>query len=596
MSRDTRPRLVKRNHSSTMPTRYAFLDTEAHGAQDPFGQRQRFRLAVVAFVRQSRGARGWAPRRYETVRTPADLWDKVEAFTRDRSRVVVACHNLGYDLLVSEALTELPARGWRIDQARLDSSKAWAVWRRGTRSLVMVDTLSWLPKALAKIGDLVGVAKPPLPAWEDSDEAWEVRCQADVEILATAFMRLMDWIGANDCGQWRPTGAGMAWSAYRHKFPPEGIVHHGQAALYEAERHAAHAGRLEAWRHGRVLPGPVTEWDMTLAYPVIAREAEVPIAPRGQYSDVALADWHSLRRRYAVLSDVTVTTSAPTVPARREGRVLWPVGTFRTWLWENEAMMALDHGAELHVHRAVTYQRAPALRDWAEWVIGLLDDREGVEDPVVRLMVKFWARSVIGRFGAQWAKWEDLGPHPVWSVHAGIHGHGNGAAAQRFIHLGRQYLLEGEKGEAPDSCPSVMSWIMAECRVRLWRETEAAGAEHVAYLATDSLLVDRIGDARLRRLHSEGWRPKRSWSHVEVLGPGQLILGGEVKASGIPRGAVRTGARTWAGEAWSTPMGMLRRGEPGSVLIQPRQGELRGTDERRHHLEGGETAPILLGD
>ena len=89
-----------------------------------------------------------------------------------------------------------------------------------------------------------------------------------------------------------------------------------------------------------------------------------------------------------MLSDVIVTTEVPTVPTYDDGRICWPVGTFRSTLWENEVQLAIEHGAHVEVQRCWTYERAHALHGFCSWVLDQLDYDDGDIDPVIRLALE----------------------------------------------------------------------------------------------------------------------------------------------------------------------------------------------------------------
>lgn len=585
---------IKANHRTVLPDRFVFLDTEAHREPTERGERQYFRLAVLRFDRKAWRTGNPLNPRYEVVREVRDVWRRIASATRSHGRLVVVCHNAGYDLQTSRALEGLSELGFELTHASFDTNRAWATWKRDTATIVVCDLSSWVARSLGAIGPWVGIEKPPLPAWDDTDAAWETRCRADVDILAAAWWRLMRWLDDNDCGMWRPTGAGQSWSAYRHKFHRKGVVHHGRDDLYELERVAVWCGRAEAWRHGKLTGGPFTEWDMTLAYANIGRECRVPIAPIGEPQTMTVPSFLSLRHRHGVLATVRVTVDEPCVPTRVDGYVVWPRGTFTTTLWDPELSLLIDAGAKVEFERTVLYKRAPILREWGDWITALLDEETGETDPVVRAMLKSWARTVPGRFGLSYAKWEEGPTPPEYAFSAGKLFEWGQPGFRRLMVLGDKTLVEGERTEAPDSVPSVMGWIMAECRRRLWREMTAIGLEHVVYVDTDGVIVDPEGSKRLRRRKRRGWREKGAWLDLEVIGPRQLVFGDEVKASGIPFRARVTEGHRWSAEVVQSPMAALEQGRLGAVEIRHVAGRLEGQDRRRDHRPDGRTETLRL--
>jgi hypothetical protein len=590
-----RAHYVAHNKITRVPRAHLYLDSEAHREVVEHGEVQSFRCAVTAFDRKAHGGDRWREREWAEHVTTAGLWEWVTARCQARARTVLVAHNLAYDLRITDAFGWLPAHGWELKAIRLTDRQAWCSFRKGQRTLVMLDTLAWVALPLERLGELCEIPKLPLPAWEDTDEAWMARCRRDVEILAEVWRRLIGWVDTADLGNFKPTGAGQAWAAYRHRFMRHHLFVHEDEPAREAERESTYTGRCEAWRHGRLTGGPFTEWDYTNAYASIGAACAVPVKLHGQLDRADLATVLAAARKCAVLTEATVTTEAPTLPARTPDGIAWPVGTFTTTVWENELQAALEQGATVEVHRAWWYRRAPALSDFCGWVLDQLAPTAGDTDPIVRVALKHWGRALIGRTAAQWSRWEQVGTSPIADVALGKCRDVGAGEAFDLLQLGTQLIRATERGENPDAMVSVMAWVMAEARVRLWRTMLTAGLDHVAYVDTDSLWVTPAGSDRLRAANLAGLVVKREARHVEVFGPRQLVVTGELVAAGVPKRATEVAPRVWEGDVWAGLGTSLRAGEADRVRIMRRRFTLHGTDHRRRHLPGGNTAPITVG-
>ena len=574
-----------------MPTRFVYLDSEAHQAQERTHAVQTFRLAVAAFDERNGTDNTWSDREWGEFYDTDALWEWIASKCKAKYRTVVVAHKMDYDLRITNGLQWLSANDWRCEWVRISDRGMMGVFRKGGRSLHLVDSLSWVSQSLEAIGKLIGLPKLDLPAWEDSNEAWLARCTRDVEILATFYRQLMEWVKADDLGNWKPTGAGQSWAAFRHRFMSERIeVHHDEDA-HTAEIAAAHTGRCEAWRYGKLTGGPFYEWDFTAAYARIGAECAVP--SRFKYELAPKAFGHVLQRgaQWATLAECTITTDAPTVPCRYDGRILWPVGTFRTTLWDNELRLAIEHGATVDMHRAWRYQRRNTLREFCTWCLDVIEERTHDHSPLQRAVVKHWSRALIGRFAMRTSQWDEFGTAPWADVSLNRALDGTTGERFTFMHLGTQMMRQGPEQLGPQTVPSIMSWIMAESRVRLWRAALCAGFENVAYLDTDSLIVGRAGHERLRAAAVPGFRVKARADNLEVIGPRRYVMSGRLRASGVPSNAVRVGYRVWEAEVWHGLSRSLLGGNAGQVVITPRTIRLADHDERRQRREHGGSAP-----
>lgn len=596
MRQSGRAHYVQPNHASRVPRSFVYLDTEAHRTKAGRREVQTFRLAVAAYDTIDRHTGKPRPRVSCEAFDTAALWDWITARCRAKARTVLVAHNLAYDLRIADAFRELPARGWTFKAGRVDDGRAWMIWRNGNRTLSCVDSLSWVPKGLEELGELVGITKLSLPEEDDDDATWLARCTRDVEILAEVWDRLVRWVEDDDLGNWKLSGAGQSWAAFRHRFMVHRLLVHEDDDARNAERSAAATGRCEAWQHGKLTHGPYTEWDFTTAYARIGAECDVPVALQGEIRNATLDRVLELARTRAVLCEVEVTTDVPTVAFRDRDGIRWPVGVFRTTLWDNELVTCIRAGGDARVVRAWVYRRAPALRLFCQWVLDGLDGTRGDIDPIVRVALKHWSRALIGRTAARWSRWEPWGEAPTTTACVGNACDVDAGERYKVMQLGSALFRESERAENPDSMAAVMSWVMAESRVRLWNAMSIAGFGNVVYVDTDSLIVGGAGSIALRDAAVPGLRIKGEWQTIEVLGPRQLIPGSTLRAAGVPKGAVRVDEHTWTAEVWSGLLRSLRTGQADSVEVAERTFHLKGTDNRRRHLEGHETAPFRIED
>jgi len=152
--------------------------------------------------------------------------------------------------------------------------------------------------------------------------------------------------------------------------------------------------------------------------------------------------------------------------------------------------------------------------------------------------------------------------------------------------------------ECADSVPMVTSWVTSEARRRLWELIQVAGESNVAYVDTDSLIVNGRGSARLAALVAAGGgynvRRRRRIAHLTIYGPRQLEIDEDRKASGIPRGAQAEGDGTIRGDVWRSLRGSLILGEPDLVVVTRSEYHLGDADARREHLPNGRTKPLRL--
>lgn len=589
---------IRPNDTSRQPRRFLWLDTEAREDRAPGRRTQRWRLAVTAYD-------GWSERRGAPVEpvwrrheSPAELWSYVSGIARRRSRLVVCAHNLAYDLRIATAFHVLPGLGWTVWRLGLHERAINVTWRRADgAALVMVDSYAWLPMTLAAVGELMGYEKLPLPA-QSCETGWWERCERDVEILREAMRRCWGWVEQADAGTWQRTGAGQASTFWRHRHYTHRVVVHDSAAARLAEEASCYGGRCEAWRWGPLPRQRWTEYDLPTAHARLCSEARLPVALVAKVGPIALDRALALDGRWRYLCEAEVTQSTPVLPTTTTTGIVWGAGELAGWWWDEELALARAEGAEVRIRSAWRYAAAPALRAVSEWMVAAVE-REGVlGDPVTRAMVKHWSRAFYGRFATRYQEWATLGPGPddevvmmpLWDRDRRTLGHLLRLGPETRISTGEQY--------GADACVAIWSAILAGCRVRCWGLMRAAGLDHLAYVDTDSVLVDDQGRARLEAAIAAGelWglRRKGETRSVVVDGPRQLRFGRSVRYAGVPREGRRLRGGEWAAERWESITGAFGHGRADEVVIAEATWVRRATDRRRAHLPGGLTGTFSL--
>lgn len=618
MSKGSPTHYLRANHQNRQPRRHVFIDTEASIEYDPDrqSQEQSFGLACARYLDND-------PRRKAPKVTDRDyldrssLWADVTAHTRCGSRTVLWAHNLSYDLRISGALTELPALGWKVQAIVLDGFSCWARFTQPDRSLVCADFTSWANVPIETIGAWLRLEKPGLTfdgTAELRQEQLLERCRQDVHILHAAVAHVLEWVEQEQLGNLQITGAGQSWNAYRHRFMTERLLVHDDDRARKMERRAIWAGRTETFRHG-IVNEPTFEWDLPRAYATVAQSTVLPTVWLGSLKRISVEAFRKMTadQTRRMLCEVSVTTESPWVCTEHDGRILWPVGKFRTTLWDCEIHALLERGASVRLYRTQVYTATPCLRDWATWILACLAQNDDSEPDVKipagaspddigadlrRHILKSWSRALIGRFALQYRSWEPFATSADTDLFlSDLTGPGQKRDAQ-LLQVGHDVFTLGEMTEGENSLPQITGYITAMCRVRLLSLIETAGWENVLYVDTDSLIVNAAGNRNLRARVDEGAAYglsfKRAIDHLDLRGPRQLLAGGDRRFSGIPRHGKQLEDGTVTGEVWEGLGEALRNGRPDRVIVQYRTFNLTGMDKRREWLPDGTTRPITL--
>jgi hypothetical protein len=587
---------IPANHQCRIPKRWVVFDTESKSAMNGKTEIQSWRLG--SGIRWRHGLRSGDQAEAKIFSSPRDLWEWISAYTRKGERTVVMAHNLGHDVRISEALSILPELGFTLEWCNLDRNVSAMTWRSDHGTLILADTFTWLPLALASIAPDVGLSKLQMPPDTAKHARWEKYCMRDTEIGYHIVKELITFIAANDLGNWQPTGAGMAYATWRHKFLSHKVLVHDDMEAIAAERAAMHCGRAEAWRHGKLERTVWSEVDMKDAYIRIAAECQLPVKLKYRTGAITNAQYHRLSHTYRVLAHIRCSTRVPCIPYHTGAKTIWPTGQFDTWLWDTEIALLDEEDQAYQVLDAYVYAMAPVLQEWAQWILDLRSQDDETVSPVVKTWAKHCGRALIGRLSLRCPQWELFGENPDGVTGITYTTDSETGITHRMMHVGNQTLIETSREEGRDSLPQLTGWIMAECRARLWRAMRAAGLDNLAHVDTDSVLISSAGLAQLRAALGTNlggaWALKGAWRKVIVYGPRNYRAGELRKVAGVPKKADEILPNVFKGEKWSALATDLENGRHNRVTTELATWELKVHDARREGTAGIGTGTVAL--
>lgn len=628
------PHYLTRLSSSSRPRRYLYVDTETFARDDVSHETHTFRIASAITERWSKRLGEWIrsdPVHFEDATT---LWQFVSKFSIKSNRTVMWCHNLGFDLRISDAFDILPELGWRFDVVRMNDEVSWCrcVRKRDGATLLLCDTFAWLPMSLESIAHLMGTRKQDLPDMDDMDvDKWFARCDSDVTITADAWGVIRDWLDDIDA-PWRFTAPSQAWSIWRKDFLNDKVLVHDDVESLSAERTAAYAGRAESFWNGTVK-GRFEEWDFRHAYAAICAMASLPVRRRTPFTSAPyyIDQAYSYMERGESAFDLGCNSESvglvrcevqaalnansdvdvPVLPIRQivsGGRVIWPVGHFESVWWLPELLAAEQAGQLQNVTiKAVSwYDCSPVLANWGRWVIEQIEcDAERGRSAVIAQVAKHMSRTIVGRFGMMVSDYVKTNTMSFNDVSSGwlIDGSDSRMDPRRMMQIGDQVYVESEKEEATESVPQVMSYVMMLTRLRLLEAiTAAGGLPNVVYCDTDGLIVTPTG-ARLLSANpdvvSGALRRKATYSRLTLFGPKQLMLDNRPRIAGLPFGASRPSEQnsdgSWNVTKFERTRASMESGRASEVRVANVSVHPIGRDGRRSKpTDGVITGPISV--
>ena len=582
---------------STLPRVHICFDTETR--LEKVAGKMSHKWVCGAYRQISRTLGGdW---RYRSVRMPVsseELWREMTQAQLTCDDIVVWAHNLAFDLRISGALEHLPRLGYQLEAISLANSSAWSSWSSPLGKLTVCDLGSWFPAPLTQLANDLKMSRLHLDYATATDQQLEERCEYDVITTTVIIQHLLKFLDVYPVGPFRPTGSGQSHSFWRRQYlPASTVMIHSDDVALERERTAMWTGRAEAWRHGKVT-GPLYEWDMKLAYCNIAAACRVPVRLIGKSAGNNWATLAADGPSIAHLSDVTVTTDRPCVPVEVDGRIIWPVGTFRTTLWDPELRVLVAEMQTVTVHRTWRYHTEPVLAEMAQWLLWQLTDRESNASPLIQRMLKHWARTLVGRCALRYRKWEDYGTVPHLGLSLAHYVDLDTGEESEILQVGKRMLELAAMEESETSLPQITGWVMSEARRRLWNLMLIAGLENIVYVDTDGLIVTDTGNRNLldnpETCELYALECKAMHSRATVYGPRNIRFARQRRLAGVPRSATELSPLEFEGETWQSLQASLETSHRDQVAVHHQPYKVRDIDPRRQRIANGMTEPYRL--
>lgn len=622
--------LRRRKHIPATPKRVVFFDTESIVDNEthehkPYLICATFKNYETGTARKVRYGSDLAISKDNTLRPLNEFWMDIARFTKKKDITWVMAHNVGYDLLATGGASTLFEHGyvplghpyekgltfiWEIakpneprycgrvyERKTKDGSTISAICseksrcpqcrrnRRYTNNIRFVSTSNYYVMPLKLLGKTFGMDK----LHQDKESAFDFTkldtypieqvieyCERDVDIIQTAMEALFQTCEngkETGFGSFRNTLPAMALNAYLTWFAPDGeIMCHNNDDVLRLERAAYYGGRVEVWKRG-VAQEPVFGVDINSMYPYVMQTQLYPTRLVSHRKRETVSGLKSLLDQgYGVIANVTIKTDENAYPLRHKGKLVFPVGTFRTTISTPEIAYALDHGHIVEVHEVAVYQMLPLFKEYVANFYAKRETAKKQGDKVSDLLYKLLLNSLYGKFGQLKREWHEVGTcdknivetEEIFDVSSGT------PVKMRFRKFGGKIFMEEHVEDvAYNSSIAIAAHVTAYARMLLWKYIRIAGIENHYYNDTDSLYVNAAGLENLKQagvLHPTklGYLAlEKTPESAAFWGPKHYELDGNRTLKGIPANATQLAERVFEILQWPTFKSAINQGNIG---------------------------------
>ena len=589
---------LKHNKGTEFPRNYVFLDTETTEEKTgPATRLQRLRLGCAKYVRLDRedrpGKEAWLD--FTTAR---QFWTWAVATSEPDRRLVILAFNAGFDMRISDGFNQLRKLGYEQHKIYIGQTVLILMFRRGKHSILILDACNYFDGTLEAWGDMLSLPKVRVDFKRVSTKRLALHCRRDVEILEALWFKWKDFVCVNDLGHFTPTRSAQALSAFTHRFMTQPLFLHADFGATKLERASYYGGRVECFRVGRIPGGPFWKLDVNSMYPAVMEKGRFPRKLLGVYSGFPLSEVRACAARHCVIADCIVKTDIPAYPMRLHGGVVFPVGTFTTALASPELCYALDNGHIDHIARFAVYRQAVMFKSFVQAMFRLRHKYRQEGNTVFEQMVKKIMNSLYGKFGQHSEVWEkgDNSGNQADGFYK-VMNDDTGQPEPLRVIAGQAWLLKGRR-ESYHSFPGISACITSAARLRLWQLIIKAGRENVFYCDTDSLIVNRVGRARLASDVDSGklgfLKEEYKTDKLTLRAPKDYMTDTEDKTKGIPKTATALGGNKFRYWSWQGLTGAIHGGMTEGVAMTKTVKVLSRQYDKGRVLPGGVVLPLLF--
>ncbi len=634
---------IRPNATSQLPANLLFLDCETRGEVHGDVELHSMYLAVTWRMRlrpdgsvQREDWRDWSDRR--------TLCEYVAREARQKAPLYCIGSNITFDLFATGLIEYLEAERWTCDTLYDKGLVTILICAAPDgRRIKFLAAQNWLQGSVREWGELLGLEKGEVTFTEDH-ETIAAYCRRDVEITGRAVLGYMGFVREHDMGGFALTAAGQAFRCFRHRFMKHrSILHYDQAAYNRFTRAAYTGGRVECGHIGK-LRGEFVKLDINSMYPHVMRNNVYPAKIKQWIRDPSIEAAAAKCAKYCSVAEVELYTDEPAYAVRSTERLLFPVGTFTTYLCTESMRYALAQGHVVKVRQLMTFEPLEMFADYVDYFYPLKArykaDGNGVYEKTTKLMLN----GLYGKFGEQRSR-EISRRHTPDALVTRVPGVYEREALEEehpkfdwryepltgaeptYVPGVRWSLLhttveEVSVDEGAGSAPMIAAHVTDYARMLLYRYMRLVGLDRVLYCDTDSLIIHAedvgklegvIDATALGALKIEG-----EATEIDIRGAKDYSFGDDLRRKGIRANAervcrrctcrVRDGQRRCSacGErirvaafrqaAFPGFYSLLRRGHLGSFPVGTVTKSLTTHYSKGRVNDAGDVSPLVMVD
>lgn len=590
------PHYLVKSKTGRFPYRFVFFDTETTTIDQAGGQKMI--LADGVYWQVANGRFNEKVVWYNAMANEGfNAW--IEQYSKKDQPLRVMSANIWFDLRVSGLLYHLRRQGWRCRGFFSKGHTFISTFVKGRLRIQFCNIQNYFNVPVKAIGESVGLKKLDVDFKAATPAQLKEYCHRDVEIIFKAFKQFYYFIKDNKLGSIGSTLPAVAMSVYRRSFMSKNIHIHDNEEVIKLERAAYYGGRCECFRIGTFTGDTYYKLDVNGMYPFVMQGLEYPYKLHKKGTDVSRETILKLKDRYCFIAEVEIDTVEPVYPYRHDGKLLFPVGKFTTFLATGSLLYAIIQEDVKKIKRIAVYKKVNLFKEYVDYFWSSRLDYRSKGNLAFAYVCKLLLNSLYGKFGQRASKlvWEKEVNTPadrrelIYQVETG----------KFFIHqifFGLETMVEQAEHEATNSMPAICAHVTDHARLLLWRLIEKVGRSNLYYIDTDSLIVNSKGYKKLKSvLHQDiigKLKVEDTTTSLTIKGAKNYVFGNKVVIKGVGSKAKEIKRNVYEMQHFPTAVQELRDGLKEDYRITTITKILSGKYEKGNVSKSGKVTPFVF--
>ena len=571
--KDFQSHIIRKNHRCARPRHIIYFDTETKACRKGSEEHHTMDIAWSCYARRQKDGT-YNKGDWKFWNDNIEMLKYFLSKASNKTILYLFAHNVFFDLQASGAFRFLAQQKWVLD-FYYDKGLVYILnIHKGKRRIKAISTTNFFATSVKNLGKMVELPKLKVDFNNVSRETLSIYCKRDVEIIKAAMEKHLRFIDLHDMGNFSTTKASQAMNAFRHRFMDTKIYPHKDEEVQDLERLAYYGGRVEACEVGKLDHGPFVSLDVNSMYPTVMLSEKFPVRLIDYRENPAQDIIEGCLKKFSVVGEVEIETDEPAYAYRDGKKIVFPIGTFTTYLCTAGMKYAYRHEHIRKVKRLAVYEQAPVFVRYIEYFYALKQKYSEEGDQIMLRLTKDYLNSLYGKF-AQRAplidEEEDVEEDGYYREEVLDLVTGKTETVTQLLH--KRIIVWGDE-LAKNSFIAISAHITEYARFLLWRMMKKVGYEKVLYSDTDSLKIrlvdlprieDEIDQHRLGALKNEG-----IFNTFFIFGPKDYRTENYIRCKGIPSSAKEIAPGKYKYQEFTGQSSHLRMHNDATFVVRDR--------------------------